>query len=230
MTAVRAPAAFRCLAGDGERLGVSRQQFGRLDADEVEPAGELVLQPGGERRRPVVEPAGKRRRVQRDLVAQTGRHALELDPPGGRHRVDRFAERVQPANVDQHPGGEPAERQVERLTPRLELRSHLDQLADERQVLRGEPGGVGQCRASRVQLRRDVAPAGLDRFVLCSPPGPLAFGCLLLRHRVGEQLLGRFPGVSVGQEAVRRLDQCGEVLPGGHGSVDGAERLVQSLP
>ena len=137
MTAVRAPATFRRLAGDRECLGVLRQQLGCLDADVVEPAGELALEPGGERRRPVVEPAGEGLAVQPDLVAQPGAHALELDAPGGRHRVDRLAERAQPADVDQHPGGEPAERQVERLAPRLELRSHLDQLTDERQVAPG---------------------------------------------------------------------------------------------
>ncbi len=230
MTAVGAPAAFRCLAGDGERLGVPRQQPGCLDADEVEPAGELVLQPGGERRRPVVEPAGEGRPVQPDLVAQTGRHALELDSPGCRHHVDRFAERVQSANVDQHPGGEPAECQVERLAPRLELRSHLDQLADERQVLRGEPSSLGQHRANRVQLSRDVAPASPDRFVFRSQPSQLVSGRVLLRHRLGELALGGFPGVDISQRALRRLDQCGEVLPGGHGSVDRAERPVQPLP
>ncbi len=230
VAAVRAPAVLRRLTGDRERLGVLREQPGRVDADEVEPARELALEPRREGRRPVVEPAGQRLRVEPDLVASTRAHTLEVHASSGRHRVDGLTERVQPSHVDEHAHGEPAECQVERLPPRFELGAHLDQLADERQVVRRQPGGLGQGRASRVQVGRDVPLARRDRLAFGAQRGQFRVGVPFLAHRVGEPGLSGSPCFRVGEGPMRRLDQRGEFCAGRHRDAEGAECPVQLLP
>ena len=128
------------------REAVLAQLRGRIDAHEGEPLVEALLQPARERGVAILQTSRHRGDIAGSRLRESGLDPLISQTHRRAHGVDRRAERGQVGLVDEQCGGEAAEGEVERFAPRLELRAHLDQLADERQIRGFQACGAGEQR------------------------------------------------------------------------------------